>query len=106
MYNRPDGIGRRSPRDLPCHVHDPDLWFAEQAAQVERAKLLCADCPVRTGCLAGALQRGEPCGVWGGEILVQGQVVPFKRGRGRPRTRFVEVRDADRPRVSEQRVSA
>ena len=35
-----------------------------------------------------------------GEILVQGRVVPFKRGRGRPRTRFVEVRDGDRPRVS------
>jgi len=87
VHTRPDGIGRRSPRDLPCHTHDPDLWFAEQSEHLERAKSLCASCPVRSGCLAGALRRGEPCGVWGGEILLQGRVVPFKRGRGRPRTR-------------------
>jgi hypothetical protein len=23
--------------------------------------------------------------VWGGEIFLQGKVIPFKRGRGRPR---------------------
>lgn len=81
-------IGRRSPRNLPCHLHDPDLWFADSPADLERAKALCAGCPVRRACLAAALLRREPWGVWGGQILQDGHVVPFKRGRGRPRTHF------------------
>jgi WhiB family redox-sensing transcriptional regulator len=40
---------------------------------------------VRSACLAGALQRGEPCGVWGGELLLNGTVIADKRPRGRPR---------------------
>jgi WhiB family redox-sensing transcriptional regulator len=83
-----DAIGRRSPRNLPCHLNDPDLWFSESPADLDQAKALCATCPVRRECLAGALRRSEPCGVWGGEILQRGEVIPFKRGRGRPRTRF------------------
>jgi WhiB family redox-sensing transcriptional regulator len=78
-------IGRRSPRNLPCHLHDPDLWFAESPRDLDRAKALCVSCPVRSACLAGAKQRNEPFGVWGGEIFLQGKVIPFKRGRGRPR---------------------
>lgn len=71
--------------DLPCRVLDADLWFAESPADLERAKALCAECPVRTGCLAGALDRREPWGVWGGEIFSQGAVIERKRPRGRPR---------------------
>ena len=70
---------------IPCRTHDPELWFAEQTARVEEAKALCRECPVREGCLAGALERAEPWGVWGGEVFVGGVVVPTKRGRGRPR---------------------
>lgn len=70
---------------LPCHVVDPDLFFAESPADVERAKALCLDCPLRPTCLAGALERREPWGVWGGELVLQGVVVPRKRPRGRPR---------------------
>jgi WhiB family redox-sensing transcriptional regulator len=92
-----DAIGRRSPHGLPCHVHDPDLWFAESPADLEQAKALCATCPVRHECLAGALRRHEPCGVWGGEIVQHGRVVPFKRGRGRPRIHH-PTGDADGPR--------
>jgi WhiB family redox-sensing transcriptional regulator len=69
---------------LPCRSHDPDLWFAEAPADLERAKTLCADCPVRQACLASALHRGEPWGVWGGEIFERGAVVARKRPRGRP----------------------
>ena len=61
---------------LPCHLVDPDLFFAEAPVDVERAKALCIDCPVRTTCLAGALARREPWGVWGGELVVSGVVVP------------------------------
>jgi len=70
---------------IPCRALDPELWFAEQSAQVEQAKALCRECPVRAGCLAGAIERAEPWGVWGGEVFVAGEVVATKRGRGRPR---------------------
>ena len=70
---------------LPCRSYDPELFFAESPADVEFAKSLCVGCPVRLTCLAGALERREPWGVWGGELLVQGVVVPRKRPRGRPR---------------------
>jgi WhiB family redox-sensing transcriptional regulator len=69
---------------LPCR-RDPELFFAESPADVETAKALCLECPVRTECLAGALDRREPWGVWGGELFLQGVVIPRKRPRGRPR---------------------
>lgn len=71
--------------DLPCRTADPDLFFAESPADLERAKLLCEPCPVRAKCLALALERQEPWGVWGGEIFDQGIVIARKRPRGRPR---------------------
>jgi WhiB family redox-sensing transcriptional regulator len=74
----------RAGLDLPCRSADADLWFAESPAELERAKRLCGDCPVRAACLAGALEREEPWGVWGGEIFERGVVVPRKRPRGRP----------------------
>lgn len=70
---------------LPCRVEDPELWFAESPAQLEQAKSYCSGCPVRDACLAGALDRGEPWGVWGGEIFERGVVIARKRPRGRPR---------------------
>ena len=70
---------------LPCRQVDPDLFFAEVPADVEEAKALCRDCPIREACLTGALERREPWGVWGGELFVSGVVVPRKRPRGRPR---------------------
>jgi WhiB family redox-sensing transcriptional regulator len=70
---------------LPCRIEDPDLWFAEEPARLEEAKRLCDSCPVRSACLDGALLRGEPWGVWGGEIFERGAVIARKRPRGRPR---------------------
>jgi WhiB family transcriptional regulator, redox-sensing transcriptional regulator len=70
---------------LPCRANDPELFFAESPSDVEYAKTLCTDCPVQALCLAGALERREPWGVWGGELFLQGVVIPRKRPRGRPR---------------------
>jgi WhiB family transcriptional regulator, redox-sensing transcriptional regulator len=70
---------------LPCHVGDPDLWFADSPVKLERAKVLCAHCPIRRQCLSAALEREEPWGVWGGEIVERGVVIARKRPRGRPR---------------------
>jgi WhiB family transcriptional regulator, redox-sensing transcriptional regulator len=71
--------------DLPCRVEDADLWFAEKPAELDQAKAFCRTCPVRLTCLAGAIARREPWGVWGGEIFERGVVVARKRPRGRPR---------------------
>ena len=84
-----DPIARRTPTDLPCREQDPDLWFSEHPARLEIAKSLCAVCPDRLGCLAGAIARREPWGVWGGEIFDRGEIVAQKRARGRPRKRDV-----------------
>jgi WhiB family transcriptional regulator, redox-sensing transcriptional regulator len=80
----------RAGLQLPCRVGDPDLWFAEAPADLERAKALCTTCPVIAACLAGAVARREPWGVWGGEIFERGVIVPRKRPRGRPRKADVE----------------
>ena len=71
--------------DLPCRRHRPDLWFAEEPAELVLAKALCRRCPARLTCLSGALARREPWGVWGGEIVKRGRVVARKLPRGRPR---------------------
>ncbi len=71
--------------DLPCWAHDPDLFFAEQPHEVETAKAICDACPLRLECLSGALDRREPYGVWGGQLVILGAVVARKRPRGRPR---------------------
>lgn len=78
-------VSRISGLRVPCRIADPDLWFAESPGELERAKSLCAECPIRRACLSTALDRAEPWGVWGGEILDQGVVVARKRPRGRPR---------------------
>jgi WhiB family redox-sensing transcriptional regulator len=70
--------------DLPC-MQDPELFFAESPQDVEQAKVMCRGCRARIACLAGALERREPWGVWGGELLMSGAIVPGKRARGRPR---------------------
>jgi WhiB family transcriptional regulator, redox-sensing transcriptional regulator len=70
--------------DLPC-TDNPDLFFAEAPADLEQAKTLCQGCRARIDCLQGALERQELWGVWGGELLLRGTIVPRKRPRGRPR---------------------
>lgn len=70
---------------LACQGHNAELFFAERPADVDAAKALCNVCPVRSRCLAGAVSRREPWGVWGGELFLNGRVVPHKRARGRPR---------------------
>jgi WhiB family transcriptional regulator, redox-sensing transcriptional regulator len=69
--------------DLPC-MQDPELFFAESPQDVDRAKEMCLGCRAMIACLAGALERKEPWGVWGGELLMSGAIVPHKRARGRP----------------------
>jgi WhiB family redox-sensing transcriptional regulator len=60
------------------------LFFSEDLYDVARAKAICRKCAVRDLCLSGALERQEPWGVWGGELVSSGRIVTNKRPRGRP----------------------
>ena len=48
-----------------CRGEDPDALFVQGAAQ-QQAKLVCRACPVRSECLAHALDTRTEFGVWGG----------------------------------------
>ena len=60
------------------------MFFADEPIHIARAKAICAKCPISVACLEGALERVEPWGVWGGELLESGRIVAYKRPRGRP----------------------
>lgn len=62
-----------------------ELFFSERPSDILSAKAICVGCELRERCLAGALRRCEPVGVWGGECFHNGRVVETRKGRGRPR---------------------
>lgn len=70
-----------------------DLFFSEEIQDIARAKAICRECPLVEPCLDGAISRREPCGVWGGQLFVNGRVLPQKRKRGRPPKNPVLARD-------------
>jgi WhiB family redox-sensing transcriptional regulator len=53
------------PSQGACRGEDPDALFVQGAAQ-QQAKLVCRSCPVRSECLAHALDTRTEFGVWGG----------------------------------------
>jgi WhiB family redox-sensing transcriptional regulator len=68
---------------LPCSGN-PRLWFSDLPQDLESAKASCQSCALRRACLAGAIERAKPWGVWGGEIFENGEIVARNRPRGRP----------------------
>jgi WhiB family transcriptional regulator, redox-sensing transcriptional regulator len=60
------------------------LFFSDEVIDIARAKAICAKCPLQAACLEGALERAEPWGVWGGELIESGRIRLNKRPRGRP----------------------
>lgn len=60
------------------------LFFSDDLVDIARAKAICSRCPLANECLAGAIDRAEPWGVWGGQLIENGRVVVDKRPRGRP----------------------
>ncbi len=67
------------------------LFFSEEFVDIQRAKAICSTCTSKVDCLSGALERSEPWGVWGGELLEEGRVCATKRPRGRPVSKSVRV---------------
>ena len=73
---------------------DPDELFVQGAAQ-NRAKVVCATCPVRTECLADALDNRVEYGVWGGMTERERRALLRKRPEvGSWRQVLEEARDA------------
>jgi hypothetical protein len=60
------------------------LFFSDVPLDTARAKAICSKCSLAASCLEAAIEREEPWGVWGGELLENGRVVLNKRPRGRP----------------------
>ena len=60
------------------------LFFSDNVIDIARAKAMCGLCPLSVECLTGALEREEPWGVCGGELLSGGRIIANKRPCGRP----------------------
>jgi WhiB family transcriptional regulator, redox-sensing transcriptional regulator len=73
-----------------CQSADPDLFFPISGAgparvQVERAKAVCAGCPVRSDCLRYALGAGPLQGVWGGLTEEERRLLRQREAKARMR---------------------
>lgn len=51
-----------------CLKEDPDIWFPDPRKHVdnEKAKSICAGCPVKLKCFDYAITHDIRYGVWGG----------------------------------------
>ena len=69
-----------------CRRADPELFFpvgTGEAAllKADRAKRICAGCPVRRACLDWALATGQEVGVWGGTVADERRVLRAQQAR-------------------------
>ena len=49
-----------------CSGRQTEVWFPDEHEPAVVAKSYCRRCPVRSDCLAHAMERVEPYGIWGG----------------------------------------
>jgi WhiB family redox-sensing transcriptional regulator len=49
-----------------CRNHPPTVFFPSDGVGVDRARKICASCPVAEPCLEYALENRIDHGVWGG----------------------------------------
>jgi WhiB family redox-sensing transcriptional regulator len=52
--------------DGNCRLHPPATFFPSDGVGVDRARKICAGCPVAERCLEYALEHHIEHGVWGG----------------------------------------
>jgi WhiB family redox-sensing transcriptional regulator len=77
--------------EAACLKENPELFFpigttGPAVGQVERAKRVCAGCPVRQDCLQWALSAGVDHGVWGGLDDLERRALKRRAARTRLRT--------------------
>jgi WhiB family redox-sensing transcriptional regulator len=77
-----------------CRSTDPDSLFVQGAAQ-NRAKTVCMSCPVRTECLADALDNRIEFGVWGGMTERERRALLRRRPGVRSWRRLLETARAE-----------
>jgi WhiB family redox-sensing transcriptional regulator len=78
-----------------CRTEAPDKLFVRGAEQ-NRAKQVCRHCPVRTECLAEALDNRIEWGVWGGMTERERRALLRQRPDGTSWRRVIEtVRDRE-----------
>lgn len=93
----PRNAPEREPGDwrerAACLTADPDLFFpisdsGTGVKQEEKAKAVCARCPVQSECLAFAQRTAETDGIWGGQTPRERLLTAGARPRdARPRIR-------------------
>lgn len=81
-----------------CRTTDPDMLFVQGAAQ-NRAKAVCMSCPVRTECLADALDNRIEFGVWGGMTERERRALLRRRPNVASWRRLLETARAEHERV-------
>src|SRR6476619_6398754 len=79
-----------------CRATQPDQLFVRGAEQ-NKAKQLCAGCPVRTECLAEALDNQIEWGVWGGMTERERRALLRRRPNASWRTVLETARDNSVP---------
>jgi WhiB family transcriptional regulator, redox-sensing transcriptional regulator len=57
--------------DAICRDTDPDLFFpigttGGAISQIEKAKEVCGQCPVKVDCFDYAMETNQDSGIWGG----------------------------------------
>lgn len=80
----PTAVRAAAPRCADGNGTLTPLFFSDDLIDIARAKAMCGKCPLSASCLRDALDREEPWGVWGGELLANGRIVINKRPCGRP----------------------
>lgn len=80
----PTAVRAPTPRCADGNGTLTPLFFSDDLIDIGRAKAMCGKCPLAASCLSDALEREEPWGVWGGELLLSGRIVANKRPCGRP----------------------
>jgi len=82
-----------------CRTADPDALFVQGAAQ-NRAKSLGRACPVRTECLADALDHRIEFGVWGGMTERERRSLLRRRPNVQSWRRLLETARAEQTRIA------
>jgi hypothetical protein len=83
-FASPTAVRAPAPRCADGNGTLTPLFFSDDLIDIARAKAICGKCALRTSCLRDAIDREEPWGVWGGELLLGGRIVTSKRPCGRP----------------------
>lgn len=60
------------------------LFFSDNDVEIDESKAICSTCDMQESCLDGAIDRAEPFGVWGGQLMRNGIPVARRPRRGRP----------------------